>query len=209
MAAQACLLLLHRETPCYERLHSIHVYPGRDFALSSAAAAAGECWEHGVVLLAWDAVRGGAANPFDGNNVVLHEFAHLLDYEDGQPDGTPLLDRGAAPAEEAGRYTAWARMLSKEYEEFQLSIEKDDKPVLNSYGLGDPAEFFAVATECFFEKPRQLQKRHPELYAALKLFYKQDPAAWTADSQAPEPPAGVASPLNNSNVADGGSRGWA
>ena len=80
-------------------------------------------------------------------------------------------------------YTSWARMLSKEYEEFRRSIEKGDKTVMDSYGGCNQVEFFAVATECFFEKPRQLCKRHPELYAALKQFYRQDPAAWAFDSQ--------------------------
>lgn len=186
VAAQACLLLLHRETPCYERLHSIRVYPGNYFAQSSTRAAAGESWQNGVVMLAWDSVRGGAANPFDGDNVVLHEFAHQLDQEDGQADGTPLLGRGMAPAEQAGVYTSWARMLSREYEELRREIETGGKTVMDSYGGHDPAEFFAVATECFFEKPKQLCKRHPDLYAALKGFYRQDPAAWSFD-----PPGGA------------------
>lgn len=182
VAAQACLLLLHRETPCYERLRLIRVYPGTHFAQSSTDTAAGESWQHGVVLLAWDSVRGGAANPFDGHNVVLHEFAHQLDQEDGQADGTPLLGRGLAPAEQAGVYTSWARMLSTEYEELRRGIQKGGKTVMDSYGGSDPAEFFAVATECFFEKPKQLCNRHPELYAALKRFYRQDPAAWAFDA---------------------------
>lgn len=182
IAAHACLLLLHRETPCYERVRLIRVYPGNHFAQSSAETAEGESWQHGVVLLAWDAVRSGAANPFDGDNVVLHEFAHQLDQEEGQLEGTPRLGRGMAPAQQAGLYTAWARMLSKEYEEFRRQVEKDHKTVMDPYGAGDPGEFFAVATECFFEKPRALCKKHPELYAALKQFYRQDPAAWTVDS---------------------------
>jgi Mlc titration factor MtfA (ptsG expression regulator) len=196
VAAQACLLLLHRETPCYERLRLIRVYPGNYFAQNSREGASGESWQHGVVLLAWDAVRSGAVNPFDGNNVVLHEFAHKLDEEDGQSDGTPLLGRGSARAEEAGMYTAWARMLSQEYEEFRLSVEKDCKPVMDSYGLRNLAEFFAVATECFFEKPKQLCKRHPELYAALKQFYKQDPGMWLVESQRDrnQPSDGAAAP---------------
>ena len=182
VAAQACLLLLHRETPCYERLRLIRVYPGTDFPLSSTDTASGESWQNGVVLLAWDSVRGGAADPFDGENVVLHEFAHQLDQEDGQADGTPLLGRGMAPAGQAGVYASWARMLSKEYEEFRRSIEKGGETVMDSYGGCSQVEFFAVATECFFEKPKQLCKRHPELYAALKGFYRQDPAAWVFEA---------------------------
>ncbi len=181
VAAQACLLLLHRETPCYEHLRLIRVYPGTQFALSSNETAAGESWGHGVVLLAWDAVRHGAANPFDGWNVVFHEFAHQLDEEDGQVDGTPLLARGMVPTAQAGLYTAWAQMLSKEYSDFRRSIDAGEATVLDCYGASSEVEFFAVATECFFEKPKRLQEKHPELYAALKGFYHQDPAAWTVD----------------------------
>lgn len=178
IAAQACLLLLHRETPCYERLRSLYVYPGAHFARSSTKTALGEAWGQGIVVLAWDSVRGGAANPFDGDNVVMHEFAHQLDLEDGQFDGIPLVGRGMAAVQQAGAYTAWAKMLSKEYEQLRQSIEKGHETVMDSYGGSDPAEFFAVATECFFEKPKQLFKRHPDLYASLKQFYKQDPAMW-------------------------------
>jgi len=214
VAAQACLLLLHRETPCYERLRLIRVYPGRHFATSSTDTALGESWHLGVVALAWDSVRGGAANPFDGHNVVMHEFAHQLDEEDGKADGTPLLGRGMAPAEVPGVYAAWARTLSKEYEEFKRSIEAGDATVMDSYGGCDEAEFFAVATECFFEKPKQLCKKHPELYAALRRFYKQDPAAWLFDppespNQTLEPTAAAAGPPGNSDAGGGGSRGSA
>ena len=178
VAAHACLLLLHRETPCYERLRLIRVYPGTCFPRSSTESTSGESWQHGVVVLAWDSVRGGAADPHDGENVALHEFAHQLDQEDGQADGIPLVGRGMPPFEQAGVYTSWARMLSKEYDELRCRTEKGEETVMHSYGGSDPAEFFAVATECFFEKPTQLCKKHPELYAALKGFYRQDPAAW-------------------------------
>ena len=178
VAAQACLLLLHRDTPCYEHLHLIRVYPRAYFAVSSAEALSGESWKQGVVLLAWDAVRGGAANPFDGTNVVLHEFAHQLDFEENRAEGTPLLGRGMAPAEQSGVYASWARMLTKEYTEFRQSIESGGEIVMNPYAGSNPAEFFAVATECFFEKPKKLRKKHPDLYAALKQFYRQDPVTW-------------------------------
>jgi MtfA peptidase len=191
IAAQACLLLLHRETPCYERLRSIHVYPGTHFHQSSTRTTLGESWACGVVVLAWDSVRGGAANPFDGDNVVMHEFAHQLDFEDGRFDGAPLLSRGIAPVEQAGLYIPWARILSDEYGQLRRSSEKGRKTVMDSYGGSNPGEFFAVATECFFEKPKQLFKRHPDLYASLKQFYKQDPAMWAtprcSDPSAPLP----------------------
>jgi len=214
VAAQACLLLLHRETPCYERVRLIRVYPGTYFAESSTDIASGESWEHGVVLLAWDSVRSGAANPFDGDNVVLHEFAHQLDQEDGQTDGTPRLGRGMAPPQQAGLYTAWARMLSKEYEDFRLDVEKNRETVMDRYGAGNPAEFFAVATECFFEKPKQLCRRRPELYAALTQFYRQDPASWATDSprganQAAEPVPAAACSSDNSGGGGSGRSGSA
>jgi Mlc titration factor MtfA (ptsG expression regulator) len=94
VAAQACLLLLHRQTPCYERLRLIRVYPHERFAQTCGETLSGESWQHGVVVLAWNSVRGGAANPCDGDNVVLHEFAHQLDQEEGECDGTPRLGRG-------------------------------------------------------------------------------------------------------------------
>lgn len=103
VAAQACLLLLHRDTPCYERLRLIRIYPGTHFAISSVEKLGGESWIDGIVLLAWDSVRYGAANPFDGYNIVLHEFAHQLDYEDGECDGTPLLDRVSLGPNASGR----------------------------------------------------------------------------------------------------------
>lgn len=185
VAAQACLLLLHRETPCYERLRTIRIYPGAEFPLSSTKTAQGESCEHGMVVLAWDSVCGGASNPSDGHNLVLHEFAHQLDDEYGQTDGTPLLGRGMAPSEQAGVYTSWARMLSNEYEELKRSIEKGAETVMDSYGGSNTAEFFAVATECFFEKPRHLLQKHPNLYAELKQFYRQDPATWRWEPDSP------------------------
>ena len=182
IAAQACLLLLHRETPCYERLRLIRVHPGADFAKNSAERLFGTSWNHGVVELAWDSVRGGAANPFDGDNVVLHEFAHQLDGEDGGDDGTPLLGRGMTSSEQVGLHAAWARMLSAEYDDLREHLERGHETVMDAYGGKNHVEFFAVATECFFEKPRQLLQKHPRLYAELKKFYRQDPAAWEADS---------------------------
>jgi Mlc titration factor MtfA (ptsG expression regulator) len=152
----------------------------------------GEAWQDGTVLLAWDSVRGGVVNPFDGENLVLHEFAHQLDYEDGQSDGIPVLGRGMAQADPPGAYTSWAKMLAAEYEDLKRKVGKQRKTVMSSYGGTNPAEFFAVATECFFEKPRQLLKKHPNLYAELKRFYRQDPANWPQDAisePVPTPPS--------------------
>ena len=180
IAAQACILLLHRENDDYPRLRSILVYPhpyrapsvragpGR-LVLEGEDARLGESWTTGSLVLAWDAVRGGAANVHDGHNVVYHEFAHQLDAEDGEVSGSPVLPRRAM-------YTAWARVLSAEYKALIEETHKRHRTVLDPYGATNPAEFFAVATEAFFEKPEQLVRRHPELYEELKLFYNQDPA---------------------------------
>ncbi len=189
VAAQACLLLLHRGAGCYEGLRSILLYPSTYFARTTRrvsrgvvaeeeSARLGESWQHGAIVLAWDSVCGGAANPFDGHNVVLHEFAHQLDQEDGRVDGVPILGRGMALLERVGTYRAWARVLAEEYARLRQRSEKGRKTVLDAYGGSRPAEFFAVATECFFEKPRQLLRKHPQLYGELQGFYRQDPAAW-------------------------------
>ena len=179
IAAQACLLLLHRETDYYPKLDSILVYPGAFVAksievlggglvLEGEQARLGEAWLNGAVVLSWDDVKSGAADARDGHNVTLHEFAHQLDHEDGAGDGAPVLPRRAM-------YTAWARVLGAEYEQLRLDAQTGRKSVLDKYGATKPAEFFAVATECFFEKPAQLRKKHPELYEELKEYYQQDP----------------------------------
>ena len=122
-------------------------------------------------MLAWDSVQRGARNFQDGLNVAFHEFAHQLDQEDGSADGAPIL-------ESVSSYKTWAEVLSKEYAILQKKARKHKKTVLNKYGRTNPAEFFAVATETFLEKPQQLQKRHPDLYEELKSYYKLNPVEW-------------------------------
>jgi Mlc titration factor MtfA (ptsG expression regulator) len=179
IAASACLLLLHRETDIYPRLITILVYPSAyvaktrnpigAYALEGESINLGESWSSGVVVLSWDDVLAGASDLRDGQNVVLHEFAHQLDREDGWVDGAPPLERRS-------QYVTWARVLGAEYERLQRASRLGRSTVLDDYGATDPAEFFAVATECFFEKPHVLRKRHPELYEELRSFYRQDPA---------------------------------
>ena len=120
----------------------------------------GESWDRGIIVLAWDSVRSGTANMHDGHNVVLHEFAHQLDAEDGDMDGAP--DLGAR-----ARYTAWAHVLGDEFNDLVAKAEAGRKTDIDTYGATNPAEFFAVVTETFFEKPRQLRMKHPELYEQL------------------------------------------
>ncbi|MFC1478974.1 zinc-dependent peptidase [Planctomycetota bacterium] len=176
IAAQACLLLLNRQSDCYPRLKTVLVYPGAYFDqhhddLASSGVRLGESWGSGIVVLSWDHVKGGAVNFRDGHNVAIHEFAHQLDQEDGVSDGTPCLENRSA-------YSGWARVLSRDYETLRKKAGKGRKSVMDKYGATNPAEFFAVATETFFEKPRQLHKKHPDLYQELKEYYKMDPLGW-------------------------------
>ncbi|HEX5725341.1 MAG TPA: M90 family metallopeptidase [Longimicrobiaceae bacterium] len=181
IAAQACVLLLRlQDNDYYSRLRSILVYPRGYIAHQATqdghvvhegpSARLGESWADGAVVLSWQDARAGAANAGDGANVVLHEFAHQLDQEDGAADGTPELESFAA-------YLPWARVLSEEYLALRRAARKGGGTVLDRYGTQNEAEFFAVATEAFFEKPALLQRRHPELYEELKDYYNQDPAA--------------------------------
>jgi Mlc titration factor MtfA (ptsG expression regulator) len=180
IAAQACVLLLGRTTDVYPRLRSIIVYPHAYVArlarrqpdgtvLEGEQVRAGESWSHGAVVLSWDDVLRGSSDIHDGKNLVFHEFAHQLDDEAGVSDGAPLL-------EERSMYVAWARVLGREYEELIRDIEAQRPTLLDGYGAASPAEFFAVVTEFFFEKPVPLRSRYPELYEQLRLFYRQDPA---------------------------------
>jgi len=182
IAAEASLLLLNRKNSDYPGLSSILVYPsayvakqnipvGSGVYLEGQSVRLGESWQHGSVVLAWDNVKQGAMNSQDGHNVVLHEFAHQLDQQEGASDGTPLLEKRSS-------YATWARIMSKEYEQLRSNIEHHKKSVMDYYGATNPAEFFAVATETFFEKPRQLKKKEPDLYDELKDFYKVDPIEW-------------------------------
>ncbi|HEX7478871.1 MAG TPA: M90 family metallopeptidase [Polyangiales bacterium] len=181
IAAQACVLLLHRETDYYPDLVSILVYPttylvpggrrGTDGLVSEAPQARlGESWARDIVVLAWDSVLSGAADIHDGHNVVLHEFAHQLDQESGAGDGVPVLPRRSM-------YLAWARVLGLDFDELVRDVQHNHRTLIDQYGATNPAEFFAVVTETFFQKPRQLRSKHPELYLQLQSFYQQDPAA--------------------------------
>ena len=182
IAAQACILLLHRQTDYYPGLSSILVYPHafivrRSQHLTSGViiegpqVLLGESHRRGSVVLSWDDVRLGAADVYDGQNVVFHEFAHQLDSSQGRGDSSAVLKNTSS-------YIAWARVLQKDYQRLKTAAEVGDPAFLNKYGATDPAEFFAVATEFFFEKPDQLKQIHLDLYNELKRFYQQDPAVF-------------------------------
>lgn len=180
IAAHAALLLIGIRHDYFARVMSILVYPtgfrspdgwaGPDGVVNLDSGMLGQAWYDGPVVLAWDDVLKGGQNPRDGLNVVLHEFAHQLDYLDGVIDGTPPLRR-------KGDYAKWQEVMTREYERLKSESEHGYPKVLDTYGATNHAEFFAVATEAFFEKPREMCARHAELYAILSEYYGQDPAA--------------------------------
>lgn len=182
VAAQACLLLLHRETDYFPRLVALLIYPGsfrsprqhRDESgviTEHHEVLSGESWDRGTVVLAWDEVRRSLRGHGDGYNVVLHEFAHQIDCENGPADGFPGISRRQARAD-------WARVMGEAFETLRRDSDRGRWTFLDPYGAQDPAEFFAVATESFFECPRELRREMPELYEQMKRFYRQDPAGW-------------------------------
>ncbi len=179
IAGQAALLLLGIDHDYFARVLSILVYPSgfrspdgwrrADGTVDGGMGALGEAWYDGPVILAWDSVVLGGRNANDGRNVVLHEFAHQLDYLDGASDGTPPLRKKAD-------YAQWQEVMTREYSQLVQESEAGRPKVLDSYGATNHAEFFAVITEAFFEKSRQLNTRHAELYAVLSEYYGQNPA---------------------------------
>jgi Mlc titration factor MtfA (ptsG expression regulator) len=182
IAGQACLLVLMQDGEPYPKLRSVLIYPSayraRDRFVDEAGVVheremvrLGESWSNGTVVLAWDAVRQGAQNCFDGHNVTVHEFAHQLDQANGRSDGIPRLP-------DVARYTRWTQVLATQRAELDRMAEAGRRTVLDTYGTTNAAEFFAVATEAFFEKPRQLNRKQPELYALLKAYYQLDPVEW-------------------------------
>ena len=181
ISAQACMLLLNRKTNFYPKLKTIYVYPHTYVAknlmndggliVEGKSVRLGESWQNGPVVLTWDSVTGGARNIQDGRNVVFHEFAHQLDQEDGDADGAPILENRSC-------YRSWAQVLSAEYERLCSKTRGRRRSILNKYGATNPAEFFAVATETFFEKPKQMHNRSPDLYEELKSYYHLDPLSW-------------------------------
>lgn len=182
IAAQAGLLLLNRPNHGYPGLHEILVYPGpfivnrlrRDaigLLQDETRVLAGESWARGQVVLSWPDVLEGAADEHDGRNVVIHEFAHQLDQEKGYANGAPDLVGFQ-------RYPRWSRVLAQEYGALQGRLANQESTLLDPYAATDPAEFFAVCSEVFFERPRQMASEHPALYDELSRYYRTDPRAW-------------------------------
>ena len=186
IAAQACLLLLHRKTDYFPRLLTILVYPSV-YSAEERRPLDDNVWQEGKVtrlgetgrqlgsmVLAWDATKYGAADPSDGRNVVFHEFAHQLDYENYAADGVPGLTT-------RDQQVSWGSVMRVEFASLQAADATGIPTLLDNYGATNPAEFFAVATEAFFERPYALRQRHPRLYAEFARYFQQDPTEYSAE----------------------------
>jgi MtfA peptidase len=192
IAAQACVLLLGREDDLYRDVASILIYPTtmiqppRRLALfeqprapiQHGATILGEAHLHGPVILAWDAVLAGAREEVAGN-VVFHELAHKIDMASGTANGTPPLDRRAL--------RRWVQVCTAAYHDLRTRVTFGVPSALDAYGATNEAEFFAVATETYFTRPRELLGDYPELHAVLADFYRFEvtaEASWVSVSSA-------------------------
>ena len=155
----------------YRHLKRITVTPAHMESSDGQGIVFGLASNRGEVVLSWNAVRHGLGNPMDGHDTALHEFAHILDVGDGIFDGIP-------PAHAADHH-GFAHALAAGFVRFEEKADKGlpKRSVLRAYGATNAAEFFAVATEAFFEKPRQLRQKKPDVYRALVRFYRVDPLA--------------------------------
>ncbi len=179
IAAQASLLVLGFEDEYFDAVQSILVYPTAYVAhghtvtqggvvLEGQSNRAGEAWHRGPVILSWDGALAGGRHQSGGSNLVLHEFAHQLDMQNGRvADGIP-------PLNTREEYQRWETVAAGEYAQLVEDCRHGRRTLLDCYGTTNMAEFFAVATECFFERPREMHRRHPQFYEVLRDYYRQD-----------------------------------
>ena len=185
VAAQACLLLLGMPHDYFAGVQSVLIYPDDYQAVEKKAlwrgpyasviideepaGRRGQATAWGTVVLSWTGVLSGGSSPESALNLVFHEFAHELDYQDGSSNGVPRLPNEGLSAE-------WAEVMTAEFDVLVRATQEGRQSVLRAYGATNAAEFFAVATECFFGRPQQLCEAHPRLYKVLRAYYQQDPA---------------------------------
>ena len=181
VAAIAALLLLHDQGNYFPKLKTILLYPiaywvtetvstDRYIHQERRVSRLGESWQRDQLVLAWDQVNYDSHHWHDGRNVVLHEFAHQLDQAEGSANGVPRLPAEIDPAN-------WSRVMTAAYRDLVEAVRKNRRARLNQYGATNPAEFFSVATETFFEQPQKLQRHYPELFDLLRDFYQVNPAS--------------------------------
>lgn len=182
IAAQACLLIINKPFEHFDALHTLLIYPSAFIVKRHQLSAdgtivenrninTGEAWQTGKIILSWDDAYSGMINITDGHNVVFHEFSHILDFTNGSANGAPFLQH-------AKNYEQWSRTFSSAYNRLQQSVSNHQKNIFDPYGATNPGEFFAVASELFFEKSQLFQNHEPELYEQLVQYYVVDPALW-------------------------------
>ncbi|WMS89670.1 zinc-dependent peptidase [Pseudoalteromonas sp. HL-AS1] len=182
VAADACVLALNKPWPLYRNVKEILLYPSAYYAPQSTRDSAGlvsyhntvrlgESWPGGTLVLSWHDVLEGNRLPSDGHNLVFHEFAHQLDQETGKTTGTPILKSSAD-------YKEWGRVFSRAFTQLKSHVAYSMPHVIHSYGATNEAEFFAVLTETFLEKPAELRRYDPEIYSMLVNYYQFDPIVW-------------------------------
>lgn len=182
ISAGACLLLLNLPHNYYQNVESILVYPSTVVPpphvpgffetsfepVEDVGPILGQVFQQGPVIIIWDAALHGGRHPELGHNVVYHEFAHKLDMLNGAADGTP-------PLQDRAEYREWVDVCSREYLRLRRDAERGKNSFLDAYGATNEAEFFAVATEQFFDKPHTMINQSPDLYRVLQEYYRQDP----------------------------------
>jgi Mlc titration factor MtfA (ptsG expression regulator) len=185
VAAHACILLINRpgvpNSHLYDDLMSILLYPtgfivhetdeDEGIVTMSRNELSGQAWDTRRIILSWEDVQRASS---EAQNVVVHEFAHYLDLEDETMDGAPALGS-------ASDYADWSSAFWDAYEELIERVEADEQTLLDPYAATEPAEFFAVATETFFQQASELKQAHPRIYEQLSKYYRLDPAAWRED----------------------------
>jgi hypothetical protein len=180
IAAQAGLLVIGLADEYFDSILSVLVYPGSYVAretvlrpggvvIEGQSLRLGEASSIGAIVLSWPDVLQSGRIPDDGANVVFHEFAHALDLQGHGFDGAPLLENRA-------QYQTWAEVMTTEYHRLIGRTRRGYHTLLDPYGTVNEAEFFAVATECFFERPLDMEQEHPKLYELFRNFFHQDPA---------------------------------
>ncbi len=183
VAALACFPLLGARRGYYPQLQRILLYPGAFAARHQQVgedgvhserlqALSGQSWAEGQVLLSWEDVLQGAADPADGRNVVIHEFAHQLDQAKGFANGAPVLRTRQA-------YRGWSSVMQAEFDALRWRLRQGEDGLIEAYGATDPAEFFAVCSELFFERAQELAAQHPALFAELCSYYRVNPLSWS------------------------------
>jgi MtfA peptidase len=181
IAAQAALLILGLEHDYYSRVDSIVVYPSKfrtpvredgweDDELSDMEAD-GQAVYRGPVILSWEDVLPEGRDPDEGFNVVVHEFAHQLDYLDNAVNGTPPLGNRELEAR-------WTYVMTVAYEDHRRAIQKGEETFFSEQAADDETEFFADASEAFFCRPADLKELYPEVYQLLEAYYRVDPVQW-------------------------------